>query len=247
MKINFLYLVLFLQSFAGFSQEKVKRSYLSASLFFPTPVGNYRSTNYSENENANYAKGSLGVAIEGAYMFLPNLGISAICGGYVSRFNSKAYKEDLNNSLDQDNPLKGHLEVKSNPHMVGALMIGPIFSVPFKRLSVDAKFNAGGVYYQLPTMEAYGNVNGNTASVILSASQVISLGYNPGVAARFLVSDRISLKLSIDYVYSKPELNARIVGKLNGKELLSSEQEAPSTISFVNIGFGLAFQLNKEK
>lgn len=243
MKLRLLFLLLFSIAITSHAQLKLKRSFISASLFFPTPIGEYKSTDIKK-DGSGFAKGSVGFGLEGAYMLHPNIGIGGIWAGYISNFNSKALKSEYENYSKEEGRY-GTWTVTGNPHSIGVLMVGPYASLPFKNISLDAKFFVGYFTYKLSNVQITYKENGYARSSSVEGLYVNTIGINPGVAARIKLSERIALKLGVDYIYGKPIVEATT--KVNGIAQPSDDNDEKSEVAIVNIGLGLAFQLNKEE
>ena len=246
MKLRLLSLLLVMHVVVSHAQLNVKRSFIGASLFFPTPVGQFKSTDVKE-DGSGFAKGSLGFGLEGAYMFHPNIGIGGIWAGYASKFDAKEFKSGIEKNSKQEG-LYGSWSVTGDPHSIGVLMVGAYASLPFKKVSLDAKFFVGNFAYKLADVQVTYKENGATLQLAYAGEYVNTLGINPGVAARIKLSNRLALKLGVDYVFGKPEVKSKLTSKVNG-QTISSKDDAPykAEVAIVNIGFGLAFQLNKEE
>lgn len=245
MKLRLLSLLFFGQIVSSHAQLNVKRSFISASLFFPTPVGQFKSIDLKE-DGSGFAKGSAGFGLEGAYMFHPNIGIGGIWAGYVSKFNAKELKSGYEKYAKEEG-LYGTFTVTADPHSIGVLMAGAYASLPFKKVSLDAKFFVGNFAYKLADVQVAYKENGVTALLAYQGEYVNTFGINPGVAARIKLSNRLAFKLGIDYVFGNPEVKSKLVTKVNGVTVSSKDNNYKAEVAIVNIGFGLAFQLNKEE
>lgn len=246
MKNVFLAFALVLASLVSDGQAP-KRSFVAFSLIAPTPVGNYRSTDV-HNDYALFAKGGMGFGIEGAYMFHPYVGMGAMVAGISNKLDEAEFSDALKQGFKEQQGVLVNSRTKASSHWVQTAMLGVYGSFPLKGISLDAKVLGGLLTYQFPHIQVNSTSGGVEVVQKMNAKSTTNFGLNAGVGARVKLTEHLALRATVEYLQGSADLTIfQSVAAENGSLLATDQQTYPFTISMVNFGIGLAYQINNEK
>lgn len=230
------------------SQAQVaKRSFVTFSLMAPTPVGSYRSTD-PYNDRALFAKGGMGFGIEGAYMFHPYMGVGAMVAGISNKLNEEAFSGAMEQVINDKQGEEVHSTTKTSPHWVQTAMLGLYGSYPMKRLSLDVKALGGFLSYQFPNIQISSSNGDKELVQKMNANNATSFGFNAGLGARIRLTEHLAFRAMVEYLQGSADLTIFQSAVYNeGATGVTGQGKYSFTISMVNFGVGLAYQINNEK
>jgi len=223
-----------------------RRSFVAFSILAPIPTGQYGSSD-PEGENPLLAKTGMGLGIEGAFMFHPYIGVGGMVTGISNRFDDAEFNSFLKDGYNNQFPVVS-ATTESSSHWVQASMLGIYGSLPLKRISVDAKLLGGLFSYQFPSIRSVFS-NGEVEFVHkVNADKATSFGINAGVGARMQLTNHLMLRATVDYLQGNVEATLfQSATYTNGRVIGTNQSEQSFTISMINLGIGLAYQINNEK
>lgn len=215
--------IILLHSFFLFSQEK--KSFVAIQSGASIPVGNYAAKNLDEG---CFTTTGLNFNIEGAWFFLPYLGVGAQAGVNFHPVDVQT----LGWERIQADPFLEDVTIRSDSYQMITANLG-IYTqwTIWKKLSVQGKLLGGVMWgkspYQLhkPT---YFLVESKWFEI--TPAKDINLDISGGVAFQYDVSNCIGLKISGDYTYSKMVFSFK-----SGNETRYEYRD----ISFINVTLGL--------
>ncbi len=219
----FSLLLILIVSTSGISQQK--NSFFSVGSGVSIPVGTYGGTTYDES---CFTTTGINLNLEGAWYFLPYLGIGAQVGYNLHPVDVRA----LGYARVQNDPFLLDVSTRSEAYQMITVGIGPYASLNiWKDLSLHGKVLAGMIFgktpYQIFEPEYY--LTGPRYEVKTSA-QDYSFIVIPGIGFQYKVSPCIGLKLDSEFYYRE-----MIYGFSTG----SGTRNDYRPTSFINVTLGM--------
>jgi opacity protein-like surface antigen len=191
--VTFLSAVLItLFSFSAKAQDDVQyaKSYMSVMGGISSPSGNFKQTNYYNN-NAGFAKNGTTFGIEGAYYIYKNLGIGINFSfqdqGELTNNDALTLAAGYNADYIKDNTTVTSVNRYHNL----TLMAGPQYSFLYKKFTLDLRAEAG--YFKntsSPDISVVFDYSDNTAQTITqNSSTAKAFGYGGLAGLRYSFSD----------------------------------------------------------
>ena len=179
--------------------------FISTSISLSLPVGDYKSTEISENspDSIGAAKDGFLYAFDVGLMLDRNIGLSMGFGFFHHRMDNQFI-----NSSFRANSAGNAINATTGKWKSNYVLIGPIVSFPSEKTMVDVKFRAGNVTtkepgYKLTTdssdvrIETYQNVPTTSKSLLI----------NVGLSVRRKVSRNWGFTFNIDYLYHESQFD----------------------------------------
>lgn len=223
----FSILVLIFISVTAFSQQR--NSFFSFGSGVSAPVGIYGGTTYQES---CFAITGINFNLEGAWYFLPYLGVGAQVGYNLHPVDVRA----LGYARVQNDPFLIDVSTRSEPYQMITAGIGPYSSWNlWKKLSFHGKILAGMVFGKTPyqVFEPEYFLTGPRYEVKTSA-QDYGFIVIPGIGFQYNVSSCIGLKIDSEFYYRE-----MIYGFNTGSGIRNDYR----TTSFINTTLGLVIIL----
>jgi opacity protein-like surface antigen len=221
------------------------KSFLSFSGGIAMPTGKFASNDFGDaatgfNGTSGYAKMGSHFAVEGAYFFCSHFGIGGSLS--ASSFNvdvtpiANGYRE----AFDCDSA-----SASARPYHTINILVGPCFSWPIKKFTIDARILAGVTTIMSPdifctVINAYqGPTEGSVSTFVQTGDNKTTFGMMAGVGIRYAIYKHWMVRLGSDYFYSKPTLNFQNVGRTNnvGPQFTSYNQAIAGMTAVFGVGY----------
>ncbi|MEE4259201.1 MAG: hypothetical protein V2I62_05535 [Bacteroidales bacterium] len=220
---SFIFSIFIFISATAFSQDN--NSFFSVGSGVSIPVGTYGGTTYDES---CYTTTGINLNVEGAWYFLPYLGIGAQIGYNLHPVDVRA----LGYGRVQNDPFLLDVSTRSEAYQMITGGIGPYASWNFwKDLSLHGKVLAGMIFGKTPyqVFEPEYFLTGPRYEVKTSARDYGFIVI-PGIGFQYKVSPCIGLKIDSEFYYRE-----MIYGFKTGSGVRNDYR----TTSFINVTLGL--------
>jgi opacity protein-like surface antigen len=219
-KIFLSFSVAFLYAATSFGQMSDEiRSYIGLNLGTSIPVGKYASTSETE-KGAGAATTGFSGSLDGAFLFTPNIGVGFNTGLFTNSMNADILKKAGFSGTT------GYANVN--------YLVGPHFSLPFEKLTLDLRALFGGIYSAGPAFEI--------DKIYKIESSGSAFAWSVGTGVRYGLSDKFALKFNVDYLASSIKYNQKVT--VDNSTRTEAADDATS-IGVVNITVGVAYQFVK--
>lgn len=211
------------------SMAQQKNSFFSVGSGVSIPLGTYGGTDYDES---CFTTTGINMNLEGAWYFLPYLGIGAQVGYNLHPVDVRA----LGYARLQNNPFLLDVTTRSEAYQMITGGIGPYASWNiWKELSLHGKVLAGMIFGKTPfqIFEPDYYLTGPTYEVKTSAKDYGFI-LIPGIGMQYNVSPCIGLKIDSEFYYRE---------MVYGFNTASGLREDYRTTSFINVSLGLVIIL----
>jgi hypothetical protein len=208
-----------------------KPSFISFNAGPSFPVGGYQS---KELPDGGFALTGMNTTLEGAWFFMPWLGVGASAGMSIHPVDAGP----LGDEKLQANPFFTSLIIRSDPYRLFSLSAGAFVQFPLvKRLSATAKATGGIIYaqtpYQLYKAEYY--MIGKNWYEVTSAGDYEAT-FLAGLGLRYDLNESIGFSLQSDFTYNKMDFEF-----LLSDETIRTDQKV---MAVVNVTGGIVINLN---
>ena len=216
------------------------KSYISFSGGIASPMGKFASNTF-EDETSGYAKMGTHFALEGAYYFSSHFGISG-------SFSTSSFGVDVTpiaagyrELFDCDSA-----SASAKPYHTVNFMVGPCFSYPIKKFTIDVRVLAGVTTVMSPDMYCtvvnlyQGPHEGSVSTFVQTGDNGTSFGYQAGLGVRYSVCKHWMIRLGSDYFTSKPNLSFQDIGRNNNVGHMITSYNQP--ISGMTAVFGVGYE-----
>jgi len=200
-------ILLILLAFSAYSQAP--QHYMSISMGAAIPQGDFKSTDPSSGD-VGYAQTSFSLAFDGAYFFLPNLGLGGTVSFLNNAVNQVALRDNIIADIEEQYPDFEIPDETYTSFTVGAwnhvnVMAGPQLTLPFGSVSVDIRALAGIVWVFPPSADFYlaDPEQELDYRIYWDQSQSVQFGYDIGGGFRFDSGRDYIIKLGVDYSSTK--------------------------------------------
>jgi hypothetical protein len=209
MKNNLLLLLCLGLSSSLFGQSD--NWYFSLNMGGSWPIGTFAG-NTATDPNAGFASTGFSLSLDANYPLNDNhalKGMALLNNNPVNRYwqltqlVSRMTKFFPISTQDQQ-----YLSMTVNPWVYNGLLFGPVYTIPFDKILWDFQALGGLNVAYLPQQKLlYQNPANNWLYIHHNLNSVnVSYGLLAGTAVRFPVSDKIYLRLGIDFYYSRASL-----------------------------------------
>jgi len=188
----------------AFAQEY--NNFMSISMGGAISRGDFASTDAS-NPEAGYAESSFSLSFDGAYFFVPNLGIGGSISFLNNAVNQTSLREDIISDIEEKYP-DFKIPDDSVSFSVGAwnhvnFLVGPHVTAPLGRVSIDLRVLGGISWVFPPPAELYVATEELDYRIYWDQRQSVVLAYDLGGGIRFDSGNNYIIRLGIDYIYKK--------------------------------------------
>jgi hypothetical protein len=198
------------------------------------PVGGYKGTEKLTEDG--FALTGFNINLEGAWYFLPWMGIGASSGLTINPVDA----ETLGNGYLESSEFLDKLVIRSDPYLSLAFYPGLFFRFPLaEKISLTAKATAGLMYsrtpYQLFKAEYY--LIGKNWFEVTSAGDY-EFSFMAGAGVSYDLTDRIGLLLQGDFTYNEMDFTFLTSGDVERTDL--------KVFSWINLTGGILVRLGKQ-
>ncbi len=238
-KINLLILALLI-SVIGSAQH----SFIGLAMGGSIPVGDYAST--SDPDQTGFAESGFLLNFIGDYYFYKVLAIGATAtfgmNGTDEQELEKVWINYLENLYDLTVPPGADVRFISSQWTYVNLFIGPVVSIPIKRMSIELKAQCGMSFITPPTRDIYITYEETEISSNSGGSN-IAFGYLLGAGIQFRANDSYGFRIGADYFASeaKLELEQRIDEGPDEGEIVTDIWQVPVQAYHVTLGISYFF------
>jgi len=245
-KINiyiFLICFFFLISANTFAQYN---SFMSISFGGSIPQGDFGDTD-PNNESAGYALTGFFLSFDGAYMFVPYVGIGGSLSFANNSINTVAVRDQIKQYIEEYYPDLELPEDSQISYDFGfwnniCIMAGPYFALPVGRITFDIRGVAGmniilppktQMNFYIPPDEEFRSYR--------EGQQTVAFGYKIGGGIRYESKSSYVFRLMADYSYTKTTIS--VTDELpeyitpNNNETRQYEQPIGSILVGLGIGY----------
>lgn len=201
--VFFLFIILSISLYA-----QSENWYFSLSMGGSWPVGNYLKTDI-DNKESGYAKNGFALSLDATYPVSNHWGLK----GMVLLSTNPVDRSWLGTKLEKRmEPFvtvaeadREFLSLRVNSWMWNGLLAGPVYTINFDRIYWDFQLMGGLNVTYLPQQKLLYEKPANDWFYFdrNTTSTSFSYGLLAGTALRFPVSDRINLRVGVDYYRSK--------------------------------------------
>lgn len=220
-------------------ENSITRSFVGITSGYSGLSGKITQSYYADNRSGYAASSGFNLGIDGAWMFLPHLGIGGMCSNGSFATNglqslADGYKEDF----DVDSTT-----VKvSGRYQLNNLLAGPYFSFPMQRFTFDFRVLAGVSFVKTPQFTTYLEDQQN-ATFSQSSATGVAFAFQAGAGVRYALTNWLAVRLNVDYFRSNPDLTITNVNRTNNAGRLVTDYHQP--FSVVNGNLGIAWTFGK--
>jgi hypothetical protein len=244
MKTKILYVVaMLLVTSLTYAQEKA-RNFIGFTVGASAPMGDFSKSEAGSfnnwNNSAGFAKTGFAAGVEGAYYFLPKIGVGGTLyfsdhGGF-----SKTDVAKLGDSYTDAFGVDESTVSTTGRYRSLNVMIGPYFSFPMNKFTVDVRL-FGGLLKSISTPEMTVQLEDNTDSKFTQKSSTASaFGWQAGAGFRYALTDKLGLIVRADY-FSSSGVTINNQNRTNDAGRLVTKQQ----MSWLNASAGISFSLGK--
>jgi opacity protein-like surface antigen len=235
------YTLLLLSSILSFnvSAQDKAANYIGISGGISAPTGEYSSTNTGTfgnwNNTSGFAKTGFNLGLEGAYHFLPKIGIAGIVNfsdhGRLS--NSDAQK--LGASYTDAFAVDYSTVSTQGRYQTINLFVGPCFSLPVQKVTFEARI-LGGLTQNLSSPEIYVTLEDNPNGFKQKSSSHNAFGWQAGIGVHYRLTEKIAISIREDY-FETSGIKIDNENRNNAAGRLVTKQ----TMSWINGSVGIAY------
>lgn len=223
--------------------------YFSLTMGGCWPVNSFAVTDPSVN-NAGFAKNGFALNLDATYPLSNHWGLKGMVSLNTNPVDRNGMGTMMENRMKQQVPFsetqRDYLTLTVNSWMTNSIIFGPVFTINFDRFAWDFQAMAGMNVTYLPDQQLllqdptknWEYLQHNTNNINLS------MAYLAGTAFRFKVSEKVQLKLGVDYQRSQSTNNWEeikstknnstvIYEQLNSGSTMVTKEVVMGTIGFV--------------
>jgi hypothetical protein len=205
--VLFLFIAL---SVSAYSQSN--NWYFSFSMGGSWPLSTFSKTDIDNNESG-FAQKGFALLLDGTYPLNNHWGLK----GMALMSTNPVDREGLGSKLEKrmnsvpitvDASNREYLSLKANSWMWNSLLAGPVYTINIKRRYWDFQVLGGMNVAYLPQQKLLYDNPANDGSYLDSntSSTSVSYGLLAGTDLRFPVTDRINLKVGVNYYMSRAKV-----------------------------------------
>ena len=183
--------------------------YFSFSMGGSWPTGTFLKTN-TDNQESGYAKNGFALLLDATYPISDHWGLKGTAFMSTNPIDRNGLGTKLEGRMNAAYILvpdadRGYLSLKVNSWMWNAVLAGPVYTINFDRIFWDFQVLGGMNVTYLPQQKLlYEKPSNNWLYLDRNTSTInVSYGLLAGTAVRFPVTDRINLRVGVDYYRSQ--------------------------------------------
>jgi hypothetical protein len=227
--------------------------YFSFNLGGSWPVGEFAG-NTSGDLKSGYAQNGFSLSLDAVYPVSENISLKGMVFLNNNPVDKLAIYNQLVNRMVQYFPIEAtdeqFITMTVNPWVWNGILAGPVYTITFKKLLWDFQVMGGLNVAYLPQQKLiYDNPGNNWHYIHQNLNSVnVSYGLMAGTAVRYPVSDKIYLRLGVDYYNSRASLKYEELRVINEGSTTVTEQlgAGTSVVPIENISgtIGFVYYLN---
>ena len=214
--------------------------YFSFSMGGSWPSCTFGQTNLKDN-SSGYAQKGFSLLLDATYPLNEHWGLKGLALINTNSIDNNTMEKMLISRLPAaiSNPVSDKFSFASNPWMWNAFVGGPVYTLNLGRLYLDLQLLAGMNLTYLPQQKLlYNPFRDDPANIQKwyytdnnTSTTNISVGVLAGTSLRFPLSERLNLKLGVDYYLSS--------AKLKYKQTRTSQQAESVQVDILGSGSNL--------
>ncbi len=228
--------------------------YFSLSMGGSLPVGSFSKTNIDDLESG-FAKKGFVLLLDATYPLNEHWGIKGMAMLNTSPIDRSWLGTKLELRMNEvpiivTDEQRTYLSLRVNSWMSNAIMAGPVYTISFDRIYWDFQLLGGLNVGYLPQQKLlYNNPSNNWFYLDRNTSTTsFSYGLQAGTALRFPVTDRLNLRVGIDYYQSQAKVPYEQIRVTKVGETVTTENlgQGSSTIpiQLLSGSIGFVYYLN---
>lgn len=219
-----------------------RRPYISFGIGRSVPIADKLAV---PEDSLSFAKPGIDFVCEATIVFTPFVGFKFSGGGIFNSIDLRAYEENLKVDLSARNFL-GQYEARNGGWYTGYYLIGPMFSLPFKKVTFDFDLQAGATLsYKYPSELTLYHINGDIEKTKKEKGKGWSLGVSYGLCFRYTLSKKIALYTNTKMFLTVPEIKTKVNRVYNGNLVSSITEKHEQALVHWIVGLGIAYQVVK--
>lgn len=215
-------------------------NYLNLSMGASIPLGDFKST--EDASTTGYAGTGFALNVEGKYFFIDYLGVAGTINYATNSTDEDALEaswlEYVKNLYpDYIIPPDANIQFNTSLWNTVSILVGPVLSFPFSRISFELKAQAGVSFITPPKRELYITYTNNEI-YNNSGGHNTAFGYTLGAAFVFQANENYGLRIAADYFGSKAKLDleSSVDDGMGGSEIVTEVWEVPVTAINATVG-----------
>ncbi len=235
-QIKIVLLLLLLSTYA--TAQNGAKHYIGLSAGYVLPFGNLAKTEYS-NIKSGFSGPGYSIAVDGAYYLHRMIGI----GGLISYTNfsvAKGSTTSLGQGYIDDFGVDDATVTITNSTTVTNYFIGPCFSIPLSKLSVDFRALGGLSHASTPEIKV---ILEDGDPFYQKKSSGNGWGFSLGTGVRIPLYKSLTMAVRVDYSNVKPSIIVRNENRINNAGRYVNQYNTP--VSFLTGSLGLVYQIGK--
>jgi len=247
--VAFVFIVL---SISVYSQSD--NWYFSFSMGGSKPMGTFSEADIG-NKESGYAKNGFALLLDATYPLSDHWGLKGMVLMNTNPLDRSWLGTKLETrmnaaSISVADADREFLSLRVNSWMLNALLAGPVYTINFGRIFWDFQLLAGMNMAYLPQQKLlYEKPANNWFYLDRNTSTTnVSYGLQAGTAFRFPVSDRINLRVGVDYYRSKANVRyEQIKVSKQGETVVTEKLGGGNTnipIATISGSIGFVYYLN---
>ncbi len=229
----------FLTTITSLAQWKAK-NFIGFTSGLSSPVGDFSKADPGAfnnwNNSTGFAKTGFSVGVEGAYYFLPKIGLGGSI--YYSEHGgfSKNDAAKLGDSYTDAFGVDQSTVSTTGSYRSLNVMVGPYFSFPLKKFTIDMRV-MGGLLKSISTPVMTVELEDQTEATFKQLSSPASaFGWQVGAGFRYALTDKLGLTFRSDY-FSSNGVSVENQNRANTAGRLVTRQP----MAWVNSSVGISF------
>jgi len=223
--------------------------YFSFSMGGSWPMGTFSKTDIG-NSGSGYAKNGFALLLDATYPMSDHWGLKGMTLMSTNPIDRSGLGSKLETrmngySITVPDADRQYLSLDVNSWMWNALLVGPVFTIKFDRIFWDFQLLGGMNVAYLPQQKLSYDMPANNWYYLdkNTTTTSVALGMMAGTAFRFPVTDRLNLKVGVDYYCSSAMVKyEQIKVSQQGQTILtqilgSGEMKNPIEMISGSIGF----------
>ena len=246
MKLKYVVtLVLFVTvSSSSLTAQNKTKNFIGISSGLSVPLGVFSKTDVGVfgnwNNKTGFAKTGFTIGVEGAYYVLPKIGIGGVLNFSDHGILSKRDAQKLGDSYTDAFAVNYTTVYTSKRYQNINLLIGPYFSFPFHKITIDLRA-MGGLIKSTSTPEISVQLEDDPTNVFIQkSSTAFAIGGQLGLGCRYALSDKIALSLRGDCFHTGG-IKVKNENRSNNAGRLVTKQE----MTWINASLGIAYSFGK--
>ncbi|HEX8545741.1 MAG TPA: hypothetical protein VF691_02205 [Cytophagaceae bacterium] len=195
------------------------------------------------DDSLTLAKPGLEIMSEASIAFTPFVSFKFSGGGAFNSIDLLAYEKKLRSDLSARN-FSGRYEATNGGWYTGYYLFGILFSLPFKKVTLDFDIQAGPTLsIKFPSELTLYHANGVTEKTYKARGIGWDLGAGYGSCLRYTLSKKIALYANTKMLLAEPKMKTKVEHLYNSNLLTSTTEKYKQWLIYWTVGFGIAYQV----